>query len=282
MSDNKKYYYLKMKENFFDTEEMKILESQKNGIEYQNLYLKCCLLSLKADGKLIFKDCLPYDVTMLSTVLRVNIDTVKTGIEIFQHMGLVEILDSGMIYMSDIQSLIGHSSTEAERKREYRDRIEDQKKRIGTTNGTMSGQCLPELELDLKKELKKEKEERAPTREDPPNMPPILKNWYHEYFVKSARLLSPSEEDRKLAVSAMAQLNGNEALAEQCVAYYWREWRNLYFAYKQSSKLKPPHQRESEWTFRGFAKNITACIPPKAEPIEMLEANPFEEAVNAR
>ena len=46
MSDNKKYYYLKLKDNYFDTEEMKILESQRNGVEYQNLYLKLCLLSL--------------------------------------------------------------------------------------------------------------------------------------------------------------------------------------------------------------------------------------------
>ena len=55
MSDNKKYYYLKLKEDFFDSEEMKVLESMKNGIEYQNVYLKMCLLSLKSDGALLFK-----------------------------------------------------------------------------------------------------------------------------------------------------------------------------------------------------------------------------------
>ena len=70
MSDSIKYYYIKVKETFFDSEEMKILESAKNGIEYQNLYLKLCLLSLKSGGLLVFKEVIPYDLQMLSTVLR--------------------------------------------------------------------------------------------------------------------------------------------------------------------------------------------------------------------
>lgn len=127
---------------------MKILESMKNGIEYQNLYLKLCLLSLKAGGQLLFKDIIPYNLEMLSTILRVNIDTVKTGIEIFKKLQLVEILDNGIIFMSDIQTLIGHGSTEAERKAEYRKRIEENKGR------TLSGQCLPELEIDIELEKK--------------------------------------------------------------------------------------------------------------------------------
>lgn len=147
MSENIKYFYLKLKDNFFDNEEMKLLESQKNGTEYQNLYLKLCLLAVKNKGKLIYKDLLPYDLNMLSTILRMNIDTVKTGIELLNKLRLIDILDNGTMYMTDIQSLIGHSSTEAERKKEYRKRIKQDKTR------TKQGQCLPELELDIKLEL---------------------------------------------------------------------------------------------------------------------------------
>ena len=127
MSDNRKYYYLKVKDTFFDSEEMKILESQKNGIEYQNLYLKLCLLSVKNEGKLSFKDSIPYDSNMLSTILRVNIDTIKTGIELFSKLGIIEILDTGVIFITDIQYMIGQSSTEADRQRAYRKRIQDEK-----------------------------------------------------------------------------------------------------------------------------------------------------------
>lgn len=150
MSDNKKYYYLKLKDSFFDSEEMKILESQVNGIEYQNLYLKMCLLSIKSGGELIFKEHIPYDLKMISTVLRVNIDTVKTGIEIFIKLGLIVKVESGVIFMSDIQSLIGRGSTEAERKAEYRKKI------YRDIVPRMSEKCPPELELEL--ELDKELE----------------------------------------------------------------------------------------------------------------------------
>lgn len=162
MSDNKRYYYLKVKETFFDGEEMKILESQQNGVIYQNLYLKMCLLSVKSGGALLFKDAIPYDVNMLSSVLRVNIDTVKTGIEIFSQLGLIEIIDDKTIYMTDIQSLIGQSSSEGERKKLYRSKI----KRIKKINsGRMSGQLSEDVpkktghrtpELELKTEPKKD------------------------------------------------------------------------------------------------------------------------------
>ena len=155
MSDNKKYYYLKMKDTFFDSEEMKILESMKNGTEYQNLYLKMCLLSLKNEGALLFKDAIPYDITMLSTVLRINIDTVKTGVEILAKFGLIDILENGLLYMSDIQTLIGKSSTEAERIRQYREKIKQ--KAVECNNSVqMYENCTPEKEIDIEKEIEKE------------------------------------------------------------------------------------------------------------------------------
>ena len=157
MSDNKKYYYMKVRETFFDSEEMKLLESQVNGTKYQNLYLKLCLLSLKSNGALLFKDMFPYDITMLSTVLRVDIDTVKTGIELFQKLKLVDIIDDGTIYMSDIQSLIGKSSTEAERMAKYRKNIEIA---IKPPVVQMFAECSPELELekDIEKDIELDSE----------------------------------------------------------------------------------------------------------------------------
>jgi len=153
MSDNKKYYYLKLKETFFDSEEMKILESMKNGIQYQNLYFRLCLLSLKSEGLLLFKNVLPYDTEMLSTVLRVDIDTVHTGVEILQKIGLVSKMDNGTIFLTDIQSLIGKSSTEAERIKSYREKT----KQIECNKSVqMYEVCTPELELELELELKKD------------------------------------------------------------------------------------------------------------------------------
>ena len=52
MADNRKYYYLKLKENFFDSDSIVLLEDMKDGILYSNILLKLYLKSLKNGGKL--------------------------------------------------------------------------------------------------------------------------------------------------------------------------------------------------------------------------------------
>ena len=59
MSDNRKYYYLKLKENFYNSETMVILESMQDGLLYSNLLLKMYLMSLKSGGILMLNDHLP-------------------------------------------------------------------------------------------------------------------------------------------------------------------------------------------------------------------------------
>lgn len=123
MPDNKKYYYLKLKENFFDSDALVVLESQKDGYLYSNILLKMYLKSLKNDGRLAFNEVIPYNVDMLATLTRHQVGTVEKALKMFEALGLIEVLDNGVIYMMDIQNYIGRSSTEADRQREYQKRI---------------------------------------------------------------------------------------------------------------------------------------------------------------
>ena len=91
MADKTKYYYLKIKENFFDSEDMKLLESMDNGYLYSNILMKMYLLSLKNGGKLMYKDKIPYNSKMLSTILNHNVDVLDKAIEIFRELNLIEI-----------------------------------------------------------------------------------------------------------------------------------------------------------------------------------------------
>ena len=54
MADNRKYYYLKLKENFFDSDSIVLLEDMKDGILYSNILLKLYLKSLKNGGRSVF------------------------------------------------------------------------------------------------------------------------------------------------------------------------------------------------------------------------------------
>ena len=53
MSDSKRYFWLKLKEDFFNDEAIDWLEEQKNGKEYVLFYLKLYLKSLQNEGVLI-------------------------------------------------------------------------------------------------------------------------------------------------------------------------------------------------------------------------------------
>ena len=168
MSDNQKYYYLKLVDNFFDRDEMIILESMPDGYMYSNILLKLYLRSLKNEGKLMFNNRIPYNASMLANVTRFPVAVVEKAIAIFKELGLIEVLDNGAIYMLDIQNFIGKSSTEADRKRLYRSKIEEEKKSLGQMSGQligqMSGQLIgqmsdktpPEIDIDIEKELEKD------------------------------------------------------------------------------------------------------------------------------
>ena len=150
MSDNKKYYYLKLRDNFFDNDDIAILESMPDGILYSNILLKLYLRSLKNNGKLMFNDRIPYNAQMLSTITRQPVAVVEKSVGIFKEMGLIEVLDNGAIYMLDIQNFIGSSNTEADRKREYRQKIalEKGQKFLGHLSGHLSDERAPEIEIE--------------------------------------------------------------------------------------------------------------------------------------
>lgn len=133
MADNKKYYYLKLKEDFFDSDEMLILESMENGTEYSLILLKMYLRSLKGDGRLMYKNLIPYTPETLEAVLKHDKEVIQKAIEKFKELKLIEVLDGGAIFMTDIQNFIGASSTEADRKRAYRERIKQE--REGAADG---------------------------------------------------------------------------------------------------------------------------------------------------
>lgn len=145
MSDNKKYYYLKLKENFFDSDNMVLLESMQDGILYSNILMKMYLKSLKNNGMLILNDAIPYNTQMIATVTRHQVGTVEKALKVFEQLGLIDILDGGAIYMSDIELFVGKSSTEGDRKRAERMKL---KQAENLALGQMSDIHPPELEIE--------------------------------------------------------------------------------------------------------------------------------------
>ena len=157
MADNRKYYFLKLKENYFDDDAIVLLESMPDGMLYSNILLKMYLKSLKNGGRLQLDEHIPYTAQMIATLTRQQIGTVERALKIFMELGLVEPLQNGALYMSNIELLIGQSSTEAERKRAAR-LANKALLPSRTKSGQMSDIRPPEIEKDIDIEIELERE----------------------------------------------------------------------------------------------------------------------------
>ncbi|MBN2838336.1 MAG: phage replisome organizer N-terminal domain-containing protein [Fusobacteriaceae bacterium] len=132
MSSKKKvYYYMRLKEDFFNTDVISILENQTNGKEIIVLLIKMYLKSLKNDGKIMINDEKAYSIEMLSSLLKIEISLLNEAIELFKNLEIIEIFENGIIYMNDIELFVGSSSNEAERKRIARRKIDDERTKDG-------------------------------------------------------------------------------------------------------------------------------------------------------
>ena len=148
MADNRKYYYLKLKEDFFESDEAVVLESMPDGYIYSNILLKLYLRSLKNNGYLMFNNIIPYNSQMLASITRHQVGTIEKAVKIFKDLQLIDILDNGAIYMTNIQNFVGKSSTDADRKRLERDK--------NKTIGHLSKKCPPEIEIEKDIDIKKD------------------------------------------------------------------------------------------------------------------------------
>jgi predicted phage replisome organizer len=144
----KKYYWLRLKRDFFKRHDTRIIESMENGKDYLLFYLKLLVESIDHEGALRFSDTLPYNDKMLASITDTNIDIVRSAIKVFAELGMMEMMDDGTLFMAHVLSMIGDETEWAEKKRIYRQKKTVQ---IETQEGqkrTMSDKSL-ELEKDI-------------------------------------------------------------------------------------------------------------------------------------
>lgn len=158
---NKKYYWLKLKKDFFKRHDIQIIENMPNGKDYVLFYLKLLVESVDHEGGLRFNETIPYNEQMLATITNTNVDTVVNAMKLFKELGMVEILDDKTIYMNEVSKMLGAETYWAQKKREERQKNklpQQEAPKIGhcptsvQTESNVSNQEI-EKEIDIDKEL---------------------------------------------------------------------------------------------------------------------------------
>lgn len=120
----KRFYWMKLKENFMTSDTVDFLMSQPNGAEYVVLYQMLCLQTLNTDGVLgrtIGEVMIPYDAAKIQRDCKYfSIDTVTLALEYYKKLGLVFELDNGFLKIANYENIIGSESESLERVRRHR------------------------------------------------------------------------------------------------------------------------------------------------------------------
>lgn len=167
MADNKKYYWLKLKEDFFRDKKIKKLRSIAGGDTYTIIYLKMQLLSLKNEGKLFFENVEDSFIEEIALEIDEKIEDVKVCVLYLIKTGLIEVVDESEYVLKQTQECIGSESASAERVRRLR---EKQKQKALHCNALVTN-CNTEIEIekdiDIEKDVdvEKDKKETSVTNE---------------------------------------------------------------------------------------------------------------------
>lgn len=163
--DDTRFYWLQLKEDFFEQDALEWLEEQENGAAQALFYLKLCLRSLKTDGVLIRRVgsmFLPYDATKLAQMTRTPVNTVQVALVNLVRCGLIHKFDSGELYMTQVENMIGNTSKGAFKKQQQR-----------KLRASMEGQpALPEPEKA--RQIRENEPEIRGVDKCPPTCPPKI------------------------------------------------------------------------------------------------------------
>lgn len=227
-NDTKKFYWIKLKTDFFNREDIDFMLSQPNGCQYVVLYQMLCLNTANTSGELINKIgemIVPYNIEKIVRDTKYfDFDTVAVALELYKKLGLIYEQEDGNLKITDVERMIGSESAsrEAIKKREQR-----LKKKIeGTQEGT---NCLIEnrdKSIDIrykildnnKKEIYKEKFE-----EFYKNYPKKLKKAEVEKWFKKN---NPNDELFKTIMTQLEKFKKSKEWKEQQYIPYPSTWLN--------------------------------------------------------
>lgn len=149
MANEKKYYWLKLKDDFFRDKKMKKLRNIAGGDTYTIIYLKMQLLSLKNSGVLIFENVEDTFEEEIALEIDEKVEDVKVCLLYLEKTGLLECKDNEYVLPQTIDC-IGSETAVAERVRRSRER----KKQIEALHCNSSEtNCNTEIEIDIEKDI---------------------------------------------------------------------------------------------------------------------------------
>ena len=147
----KRYYWLKLPDDFFRQKPIKKLRKIAGGDTYTIIYLKMLLISLKNEGKLFFDGVEENFTEEIALELDEEEENVKVTVQFLMAQGLLQLIDESEYELTECSRMVGSESASAERMRRLRDKKASQCD-IGVTQPLHLSDVEKEIELEKDKE----------------------------------------------------------------------------------------------------------------------------------
>ena len=160
----KKYYWLKLKDNFFNQKEVKKLRRIAGGDTYTIIYLKMQLLSIKKDGIIEFEGTEKDLAEQLSYEIDEDLNNIQVTLSFLKVNNLIEEISENNFLLTKVPDCIGKEGASAERVRRHRERkalLEKEKEQKmlqcnGEVTNSNNAVIKSNTEIEIEKEIEKD------------------------------------------------------------------------------------------------------------------------------
>lgn len=234
--ESKKFYWLKLKRDFFKRHDIRIVEEMPNGKDYILFYLKMLVESVDHEGKLRFSDTIPYNEQMLATITNTNIDVVREAMKIFTSLEMIEVIDDGTIFMNETMRMIGSAvdNDNANRQRRFREKKKQEslpavtKSNAGITPDVTKDNESKSIEIEKEKELELELESKEKCEKKSRFIPPTLEQ-VQDYCEERNSDVDPKRFFEYYQAGGWKDAKGNPV----------RNWKQKIITWEKHSNGKP-------------------------------------------
>lgn len=248
----KKYFWLKLKDDFFNQKEIKMLRKIAGGDTHTIIYLKMLLLSLSNDGRIYYDGITNNMIEEISLEIDEEVENVAITFNYLRSKGLLVFNTDDEIELSNIHQMIGSESASASRVRKHRNQ-----KALQSNNEVTKVKRLSNTEIEIDIELEKEIENIAPPKKSK------AKTTRHKYGDYQNVLLSDEDIEKLQKEFPSDWQERIERLSEYC-ASTGKTYKNYLATIRNWAKRdtsKPVKQTN------GYQKNVRReKLPDWAQP----------------
>jgi len=149
VTENRRYYWLQLKDDFFNSKEMKLMRKLPRGEEITIIYLKMMLVSLSEQGKLYFEGLAEDLAEELSLIIDEDPEAIRLTLMFLTKKKLLTTSDNYQFNLEQVPEMIGSETASARRVRKHR---ENQKALQCNSDVT---KCNGDIDIDIDIDLDK-------------------------------------------------------------------------------------------------------------------------------